>query len=41
MKESGIEFQLFVAKDMGHIYPVFPTVEADLAREEISKFILN
>ena len=41
MKESGVDVQLHVAKDLGYIYPVFPTVEADLAREEISKFILN
>ena len=41
MKESSIEFQLFVAKDMGHIYPVFPSVKADDAREKIPKFIMN
>ena len=41
MKEYGVDVQLYVAKDLGYIYPVFPSVEADLVREEIAKFILN
>ena len=41
MKESGVEVQLDVAKEMGHIYTIFPTIEADVVREEIAKFIMS
>ena len=41
MKEYGVSVELYVAKDLGYIYPVFPSVEAELVREEIAKFILN
>ena len=36
MKESGVDVQLHEVKELGHIYTLFPTYEADDARKEIA-----
>ena len=41
MKSSGVEVELHIGEKMGHVYPLYPIPEAEKAREEIAKFIVN
>lgn len=41
LKESGVEVEFHVGEEMGHVYPLYPISEAESARKEIVKFMLN
>ena len=38
---GGVDYELHLEKGMWHVYPLYPTAEAEIAKQKIKDFILN
>lgn len=39
--KSGVKHELYLEKGMWHVYPLYPTPEAERAKEKIKEFVFN